>query len=320
MSSASDAGWGAGLKSLGGFLTDYAKMRMTQKQVIEMEDRADRRWRERFELEKASTRQAQEEAEERARSRYEYEMKLKARGDAPKRSDDIVPAAGGGFERVYRSGRVNPDSLNYEETETARVPYSPQVKAHWTEREGDNEVSYRQDEFGRTVRSSVGSTWSPRQRTAPLMSGTPKRGASTTGDLRKEAQAIYKSFEDEDAWPAAVIAEEAKKRGVPVTYEEPSGWFGGGGKKPTGPEKLALSTVLAREALGLPKEQAGAKDSPQQGFGGLMDLGTKQGKKAGSRVNAGYSRDNPLDASSTSERPPSGTWVRLPSGKVMQVP
>ncbi|KAF1009003.1 MAG: hypothetical protein GAK28_00635 [Luteibacter sp.] len=34
----------------------------------------------------------------------------------------------------------------------------------------------------------------------------------------------------------------------------------------------------------------------------------------------GASQDNPLDATSTSAPPPPGTWVRLPSGRVMQMP
>lgn len=34
----------------------------------------------------------------------------------------------------------------------------------------------------------------------------------------------------------------------------------------------------------------------------------------------GQSQDNPVDAQSLSSRPPPGTWVRLPSGAVMQVP
>ncbi|NID14958.1 hypothetical protein [Luteibacter yeojuensis] len=35
---------------------------------------------------------------------------------------------------------------------------------------------------------------------------------------------------------------------------------------------------------------------------------------------AGSSQDNPLDATSTATQPPPGTWVRLPSGRVMQIP
>lgn len=34
----------------------------------------------------------------------------------------------------------------------------------------------------------------------------------------------------------------------------------------------------------------------------------------------GSSQSNPLDAASTATQPPPGTWVRLPSGKVMQIP
>lgn len=34
----------------------------------------------------------------------------------------------------------------------------------------------------------------------------------------------------------------------------------------------------------------------------------------------GSSQSNPLDATTTSTRPPSGTWVKLPSGAVVQVP
>lgn len=34
----------------------------------------------------------------------------------------------------------------------------------------------------------------------------------------------------------------------------------------------------------------------------------------------GASQDNPIDAASTTTQPPPGTWVRLPSGRVMQIP
>lgn len=34
----------------------------------------------------------------------------------------------------------------------------------------------------------------------------------------------------------------------------------------------------------------------------------------------GSSQDNPIDATSTPTQPPPGTWVRLPSGRVMQIP
>jgi hypothetical protein len=41
---------------------------------------------------------------------------------------------------------------------------------------------------------------------------------------------------------------------------------------------------------------------------------------AAPKASPGASRENPVDAQSMGARPPSGTWVRLPSGAVVQVP
>jgi hypothetical protein len=49
--------------------------------------------------------------------------------------------------------------------------------------------------------------------------------------------------------------------------------------------------------------------------GGLM--GVKVGQKGGK---PGSSQDNPLPATATSAEPPPGTWVKLPDGRVIQIP
>lgn len=56
---------------------------------------------------------------------------------------------------------------------------------------------------------------------------------------------------------------------------------------------------------------------------GAPTAGLMSGPKPSASASAsapGSSKDNPIDATTQQTRPPSGTWVRLPSGNVVQVP
>ncbi len=88
--------------------------------------------------------------------------------------------------------------------------------------------------------------------------------------------------------------------------------------KPKGEGTKAKSQLFANEA-GEQVWVAPGEDIPA-GFYRAPASGKPKVSQTAAMPAPGASRDNPVDAQATTARPPSGTWVRLPSGSVVQVP
>ena len=69
-------------------------------------------------------------------------------------------------------------------------------------------------------------------------------------------------------------------------------------------------------------ESAGGRGEAYPAFGDEFAPKTDilSSSKAASKAPPGSSRDNPAPAEAFKSKPPSGTWVKLPTGQVIQIP
>lgn len=102
-----------------------------------------------------------------AEQRWNARQKIQAQMTPPQEVVKVVPGATGGYEQVTTTGRVNPDTLSWEQQETARVPYQPKIAQHFNRVSGGNEESVAVDEFGHEKVEGSSPRWQPQRPEGP---------------------------------------------------------------------------------------------------------------------------------------------------------